>query len=63
VKIPEERDEMVEDMVPSKWGEILCEPTFVKVEEEFLIDAFDKETRTWLVSKQNALYLLEEYGQ
>ena len=62
-KIPEERSDMVEDTVPSKWGEILHESSFVKVEEEFLVDVFDKETRTWLLSKQNALYLHEDYGR
>ena len=51
--------------------ERICESPFVIVEKgdkekpclEFPVDVFDKETRTWLLSKQNALYLHEDYGR
>ena len=66
------RGEVSEDKAPSKFGENLCESPCVIVEKEedkekpcleFPVDVFDKETRTWLLSKQNALYLHEDYGR
>ncbi|MCO5583209.1 hypothetical protein L7F22_037117 [Adiantum nelumboides] len=56
---------LAEDGAPS---ELMGDPSLDKVNEEkdssveFTLDIPDKETRTWLLSKQNAFYLEEEYG-
>lgn len=64
-----ERNGTAEDGGPSKSDETLGDCMLDKVKDEkedtgveFSLDVFDKETRTWLLSKQNALYLQEELG-
>ncbi|KAI5077326.1 hypothetical protein GOP47_0007150 [Adiantum capillus-veneris] len=66
LRLFDERSGQAEDGgVPS---EILVDPSLDKVNEEkdlsveFTLDIPDKETRTWLLSKQNTFYLEEEYG-
>eukprot|EP00250_Pteridium_aquilinum_P017849 c23805_g2_i1 orf=1426-5607(+) len=58
-----------EDGAPSKSDETLGDSLLDKVKGEkeetgveFFLDIMDKETRTWLLSKQNTIYLQEEYG-
>eukprot|EP00250_Pteridium_aquilinum_P017848 c23805_g1_i1 orf=344-5683(+) len=55
----------------SNWDDSLEESLLLKAEKEegeessleFLLDGpIDKETRTWLMAKQNSLYLQQEYG-
>lgn len=67
LKMPAENFRDLADGVPSKLDESLADFPLAKVEKErvcseFHLDGFDRETRTWLTSKQNALYLQEEYG-